>query len=223
MVFPELSRLGPNRVVPFPMKLVWVQADRGQFRVADLAPLFVCAVVQFAAHRQAFGRRGRCDEADDGLVVDQGLAAPVHGDEREHPMLDLVPLARAWWEVANRDREAQIVGELLEFQLPQANAVAVAAAAVGGDQEFARLQITLRSHGVPPPADRFDGELGRVRADADAHPARVFADVVHAVWARPPEFSHEIMNVDLGRLALGTQLASAVLVVADQLLLLGIH
>ena len=49
------------------------------------------------------GRRRR-DQVDDHLVAHQRLAAPVLADEREEPVLDLVPFARARREVADRDR-----------------------------------------------------------------------------------------------------------------------
>jgi hypothetical protein len=51
-------------------------------------------------------------------------------------MLDLVPLARPRWEVTDGERETGLVSEVLQFELPQPDAVAVAAAAVGGDEEL---------------------------------------------------------------------------------------
>jgi len=42
-----------------------------------------------------------CYQLDDHLVTDQWATTPVHRDEREQAVLDLVPLARARREVAH--------------------------------------------------------------------------------------------------------------------------
>ena len=39
------------------------------------------------------------DEIDDGHPVEQGPASPIFGNEADHAMLDLIPLARAWGEM----------------------------------------------------------------------------------------------------------------------------
>jgi hypothetical protein len=51
----------------------------------------------------------------------------------KEPHPNLVPLARAGRQVAHGDGEAELVGELLEFDFPQAYAIAVAAAPIRGD------------------------------------------------------------------------------------------
>jgi hypothetical protein len=53
----------------------------------------------------------------DGLVADQRLTAPVLCNEREQPVFDFVPFAGAWREMANRDRQTQFIGEILQFAL----------------------------------------------------------------------------------------------------------
>lgn len=55
-------------------------------------------------------------------------------------MLDLVPLARSGREMADRDLKA-VVGEALQLGRPQAHAVAVAAAAVGGDLQGRSVRV----------------------------------------------------------------------------------
>jgi hypothetical protein len=49
-------------------------------------------------------------------------------------VLDLVPLARAWWKVTDRDPQARLVRQSLQLHLPQSQACAIAAGGVGGDQ-----------------------------------------------------------------------------------------
>ena len=67
--------------------------------------------------------RGRCgDELDDHLVGQQRLAAPVLGDEREHAMLDAVPLAGAGRVMGDADGQAGLGGELLQLDLPEVQA-----------------------------------------------------------------------------------------------------
>ena len=78
------------------------------------------------------------DQVDDDLVAGQGLAAPVRRDVGEQPVLDLVPLAGAGREVADGDRQPGLGGERGQLDLPQPGAVAVGAAAVGGDQQPSR-------------------------------------------------------------------------------------
>ena len=48
--------------------------------------------VKFAFHRQAGLRGGRRNQVDDDAVADKRRGLPVHRDEREQPVLDLVPL-----------------------------------------------------------------------------------------------------------------------------------
>ena len=59
-------------------------------------------------HLQTGAGGGGGDQLDDGLVADQRLAAPVLGDEREQPMLDLVPLAGAGRQMTDRDGRCRV-------------------------------------------------------------------------------------------------------------------
>src|SRR2546423_15338730 len=63
--------------------------------------------------------------------------------------------------MADDQRKAGLVGEPLEFALPQPAAGAVAAAAVGGDDQAVGGAVARFSDIVPPTADRGDGEGGR--------------------------------------------------------------
>jgi len=57
----------------------------------------------------------RSDQVDDDLVTDERLSPPVLADEGKQPMLDLVPLTRAGWQMADRDRYAKLLGQLLKL------------------------------------------------------------------------------------------------------------
>ena len=62
-------------------------------------------------HAQAAARLGTGNEVDDHLMTDQRMCAPVHRDEREHAVLDLVPLARPRREMAHLNVQADLFCE----------------------------------------------------------------------------------------------------------------
>ena len=64
-------------------------------------------------------------------------------------MLNLVPLAGPGREMADRDGKVQLVGQLLQFPLPQSQACPVAAARVRGDQQAAGLGVGATAFGTP--------------------------------------------------------------------------
>jgi hypothetical protein len=67
----------------------------------------------------------------------------------EHAMLDAVPLAGAGRVMGDADRQAGFGGELLQLDLPEAEAGAVAAAAVGGDEQAPGSGMALAAHAKP--------------------------------------------------------------------------
>jgi 3-mercaptopyruvate sulfurtransferase SseA len=87
-------------VVPLAVKRIEFELDRGEVGVADDQALGVRVGVDLGAHLQSAARLGVGNQLDDHLVTDQRTTAPVHRDEREQTVLDLVPLAGARREVA---------------------------------------------------------------------------------------------------------------------------
>ena len=125
--------------------------------------------------------------------------------------------------MADRDLEAELVGQLLQFAFPQADPRAVAAAPVGGDQQSGGLGIPRPTEVAPPLADAVDREGGGVMIDTDAHPSSIRRKIIDAIWHRPAEFlDQEVMHPDLFRMALRAILAAIVTEVPDQFLLLGV-
>jgi hypothetical protein len=96
-------------------------------------------------------------------------------------MLYLVPLARAGWQMGYGNCQAGLVGETLELALPQAHPVAVAAAAIGGNDKGCGLGIACFAEAIPPAANTLDCEGRGVGVDADIDPALVGGDVVDAI------------------------------------------
>src|SRR6266540_1700712 len=71
------------------------------------------------------------------------LGASIDDAVGENPLLDPVPLRGARRIVVDVEHEPGLVGELLQLDLPQPDARAVRAAAVGGDRQLTRIRITL--------------------------------------------------------------------------------
>ena len=64
-------------IVPFAVKLIWVQIERLHVVLGDFAARRILAAIQAARNGQSLcGRRLR-NQIDDRFVVPQGLAAPV--------------------------------------------------------------------------------------------------------------------------------------------------
>jgi hypothetical protein len=139
----------------------------------------------------------------------------------EQAVLDLVPLRRAGRIVAYADGQSRLVGQLLQFDFPEPNPRAVGASAVGGDHQGIAFGVSLASHRLAPAANGVDGEFRGVVIDADADATGVRADVVDSVGNGFAELLvDEVVHVDLVWTALRTIVAAAVLVGADQFLLL---
>ena len=97
------------------MKNVGNEIDLRQLAIGDSAALGVNTLIEMTLDLES-GFRCRCsDESQDHLVGDERLAAPVlSDDEKTLCTLDLVPLARAWRQVAHGDGDPDFVDQLLE-------------------------------------------------------------------------------------------------------------
>src|SRR3954463_1030791 len=156
----ELS--GQDGVVPVAVKRGGLKIKGGHLGIGHLDAFRVGAAVEAALDGEAGAGGGAGDQLDDHLVGQQGLAAPGLGDEGEQPMLDSVPLAGARRQVGHRDRQPGLVGEALQLALPQPDPYAVAAAAVGGDQQPCGGGVAGPAEVAPPVPDALDGEGGSV-------------------------------------------------------------
>ena len=156
----------------------------------------------------------------------RGRPSPVHRDEAEQAVLDLVPLGGAGRVVADGDLEAGLGRELGEVPFPGSEPVAVGAAGIGGDHQPGRVREPGLAERVPPAADRLDRELGGVGGVAHVDPAFVVGDVVDpigdglGVLAQGPV--GEVVHVHPLGFTARLPFGAAVGVVADQLLLFGV-
>jgi len=71
------------------------------------------------------------------------------------------------------DGYAQLIGQALQFELPQSHARTVRSAAVGGDDQPTRERVANLADLSPPTADRLNRESRGVVVDADGDPTRV--------------------------------------------------
>src|SRR3984893_12944712 len=183
----------------------------------------ILAGVELAAHGEAgFGGGGR-DQLDDDAIADEWFGAPVLADEGEEAVLDLVPLAGAGRQVVDHDVEAEFVGQLLQFAFPQPYPRAVAAAAIGGDQQSSGVGVARPPDGLPPLADAVHREGGRIMVDADTDPSGIRGQVIDPVRHRAAELlDQEVMDPDLFRVALGPIFAPVVTEIPDQFFFLGV-
>src|ERR1700674_1690737 len=138
-------------------------------------------------------------------------------------MLNLVPLAGPGRKMTDRDREADLIGKRLQREFPQAQTPAVAAAAVGRDQDPGGGGIELPAFGAPPPANRGYRERPGVVIGADGDKARVATDVVHSIRIRPRYLGgRKVMRPHTVWLLGAPPLPAGILEVPDELLFLGV-
>ena len=201
-----------------------LETHASQLGVADLRLQVVLPGVERGAYDET-GAGGRArDQADDGLMTDERPTTPVVGDEAEEAMLDLVPLAGAGREVADRELEFQRVGEVLERDAPQARARAVAAAAVRRNQKLGGTWKAAAPHAGPPAANAVHGELGGIVIDPHADPTLVVDQIVDAVRNSLAELGIlEVVDPDFFGLSLGAPRSASILEIPDELLLLRVH
>src|ERR1035438_1433123 len=211
-------------VIPFAVEVVPRDVDGVDLGVGDSELGLVCGRVQAGVDLQPGAGRGRGYQVDHDLIAGQGLRTPVDRDVAEQAVLDFVPLRGPSRKMKHPDRGADLVGELLQLGLPEPDARAVGPAGVRGDCQRVSVRVARVAEVLPPAADRAHRELAGVGADPDADPPLVSADGGDTVRDGLPDlFVGEVVGVDLHRLTAAGELTAAVLVVADQLLLLRIY
>lgn len=108
-----------NGIVPVAVEIITPQVDFSPLFVGDLATDGIPPTIQSAGDFQA-GRRGRFrDQVHHRGIIGQRLTSPVQADEREEPVLNLVPFAGTRRKMADRDGETQFIGETLQLPFPQ--------------------------------------------------------------------------------------------------------
>ena len=151
----------------------------------------------------------------------QRYALPVARDVAEQTMFDLVPLAGSGRIVAQLDLQTCFICELLQGPSPESSSRAVAAPAVGRNQQSLGCRVSLLPHPLPPPINRRNGKLGRIVTDTDRNARFVQSNVVNAVKNRLAEFPiWKVVGCDFRGLALWTVSLPSVFRVSQRFFLL---
>src|SRR2546427_2093953 len=161
--------MGPVTLVPTPLKAMRRGSNLPHLSVLDLLPRLVFPCIQNRLDGQPTLGRGSSDEVHDGLETDERPPLPVHADEGEEPMLDLVPLARSRRVVTDRNRHPHLIRELLEMKFPCSKATSVASTGIRADQNAPRRRIGLPSQHPPPTADALHCKVRRLRCGSHGH------------------------------------------------------
>src|SRR4029077_7740382 len=205
------------------MELGGFDFDRGEFGGGDEDALRIARLIEFAANGKSRIGLGGADQIDDHTVADEGLGTPVDRDEGEHAVLDLIPLAGAGRQVVDFDVDVEFVGQTLELEFPEANARAIAPAAVRRDDQLGGYRIAGAGDLLPPAADALNREGGGIVVHADADPAVIGSKIINPIGDRSAQFlDQKVMNPALFRISLGSPFAAIVLEVTNQPFLLGI-
>src|SRR4029450_6440806 len=106
---------------------------------------------------------------------------PILSNMTKHPMFDLIPLTGPRRKVPDVDRDPDLIGELLEFDLPQPIATGIAPPAIGRDEDRVGLRIRPLAHMPPPTPDGFYCKLGGVVIDPHTDPTAIVRWIVHSI------------------------------------------
>src|ERR1700733_4492938 len=117
------------------------------------------------------------NELQHNFIAIQRLPSPVAADEREHAVFDPVPLRGPGWVVHDRDDQAELVRQLLQFHLPSPSSTAVGSAAISLDQQTLRACVVVTTDFQPPTTEGGDGKRTRLLRGANDHIPGIPTDV----------------------------------------------
>lgn len=166
------------------MKLSRFQFEGLHLIISDCQPCWIGSCIQDGMNTQIGLRRGLRDQIGDDCVTYQGTTTPVLGNMIEHAVLDLVPFARARWQMTDGDVQSRFIGQPLQLDLPQPRAAPVALTPISDDQKVMGVWIGRASHVLPPAAQCFHRKLRGIMLGADTHPAFIGRHVLNTVGNR---------------------------------------
>ncbi len=115
--------------------------DLSHFLVGDFNPFRIATPAQIGLNEELFGGRRCSNQIHYNLMTNQGAASPVSGDVTKHPVFDLIPFAGSRWKMTKGKLQPQLIGQLLQTSLPQADPVAVAASGISRNQQMNLLAV----------------------------------------------------------------------------------
>ena len=205
------------------MKCLPRECESSEFLLRYHAAFLVGVGVEFRLNREPFLGCRVTDEFHDDFPALQRNRPPVGGDVTEHPVFNLVPLARPGRIVGDGDLELRLIRKLLQLQLEEAAATGIAPSTIRCNVELLGLRVRLPSYARPPAADGLHSEFPGVFVDAHRDESRVLREVVDTVGDGLAELLvEEVMALHLAGRALGRPLLPPILVVPDEFFLFGI-
>ena len=82
-------------------------------------------------------------QADDDFIVEQRATTPILSDMTKQAMFNLVPFARSRREVTHMQGQSSLISQLLQADLPQPIAMAIAPTAIGSDHQCSGFLLFL--------------------------------------------------------------------------------
>src|SRR4030042_2863683 len=152
-----------------------------QLFVGDLDPGFIIRFVESCLDTQSLVGCRAANQVHDDLSTQERSGSPVFSYVAKHPVFYFVPFAGARWKMTDMDHHRQLIGQPLQFNLPQLHPKTVAPATVRCDKQFLGLGVYQAAHCIPPSTDGFDCKSSRVMGDANTHPALILKNVIHTV------------------------------------------
>jgi hypothetical protein len=83
--------------------------------------------------------------------------------------------------MSHRDREARLVGELLQLLLPQPISGPIGATSICGNEQLFFAWIKHFAEAEPPPSDTLDGKLSGIMIDAHVHKAPLMDEIIPTI------------------------------------------
>src|SRR3990170_304612 len=178
--------------------------------------------IQQGAAAKTGGRSRGADVLEHDFVAGQRFAGPIGAYQVEHAVFDGIPLGGSRRIVADRDRQAKFISQVLQAHLPGPTTVTVCTSAVGFDGQPRHAPILALAHPQPPRTDGTYCKSRRLMRGADHDIACFVILVIDAIRVSTP--SGEGGKVVVQHVAvLAPPSTPAVLEVAHQLLFLRVH
>ena len=127
-------------VVPFAIEIITCDLDAGHLLVGDFYLRRVIMTVENASDFKTSLRVRVRYQVHNGGMRQQWLAAPVLSDIRKQAMFNLVPFASPRRQVADRNFQTRLVGQLLQFPLPKTYARSITSTAICNNLQGTRLR-----------------------------------------------------------------------------------
>src|SRR6266702_4517958 len=113
------------------------------------------------------------------FVTHEGSTTPIRRDMAKYQMLNFIPFAGPWREMADGDGEACLIRQALQCDLPQPTPTRITAPSISRNQQLVGLCIGGHTHLVPPTAQGLNRKLGRIMIGANTDPVRVGSLIIN--------------------------------------------